>query len=103
MEQEIRFDPTTDDVLLDLTPIEQTIVEYRVAEEVASPRHGLVDAALWQLAVKRFMDIVASALALVVLTPLLLAVALLVRRPPPAVRSSTCRNGWVAQASRSGW
>ena len=79
MDQEIRFDHTTDDVFLDLTPIEQTIVEYRVAEEVASPRHGLVDAAMWQLAVKRFMDIAASVLAIVVLTPLLLAVALLIK------------------------
>ncbi len=79
MEQEIRFDPTTDDMLLDLTPIEQTIVEYRVVEDVAAPRHGLLDAALWQIAVKRLMDIVASALAIVVLTPVLLAVALLIK------------------------
>jgi exopolysaccharide biosynthesis polyprenyl glycosylphosphotransferase len=79
MEQEIRFDPTTDDVLLDLTPIEQTIADYRVVEEVASPRRGLLDAALWQIAVKRLMDIVASALAIVVLTPVLLAVALLIK------------------------
>lgn len=79
MDQEIRFDHTTDDVFLDLTTMEQTIVEYRVTEEVASPRHGLVDAAMWQLAVKRFMDIAASALAIVVLTPVLLAVALLIK------------------------
>lgn len=79
MDQEIRFDHTTDDVFIDLTPIEQTIVGYRVAEEVASARHGLVDAAMWQLAVKRFMDIAASVLAIVVLTPLLLAVALLIK------------------------
>jgi exopolysaccharide biosynthesis polyprenyl glycosylphosphotransferase len=78
MEQEISFDPTTDDMLLDLTSMEQSAVEFRVAEEVTAPQQGLVDAALWQTAVKRLMDIVASALAVVVLTPLLLAVALLV-------------------------
>src|SRR4249920_3707690 len=78
MDQDIRFDPTTEDMILDLTAIEPAVVEYRVAEEVAAPRHGLVDAAVWQIAVKRVMDIVASALAIVVLTPVLLSVALLI-------------------------
>jgi lipopolysaccharide/colanic/teichoic acid biosynthesis glycosyltransferase len=78
MEQEIRFDPTSDDMLLDLTPMEPVILEYRVAEEVAAPGLGLLHAASWQIAVKRLMDIVASALAIVVLTPLLVAVALLI-------------------------
>ena len=77
MDQEIRFDPT-DDILLDLTPMESAVVEYRVADEVGT-RHGLLDADLWQIAVKRAMDIVASALAIVVLTPVLLAVALLIK------------------------
>lgn len=79
MEQEIRFDPTTDDLLLDLTSAEPAVVDYRVIEEVTAPRPGLLNAAFWQVAVKRLMDIVASALAIVVLTPVLLSVALLIR------------------------
>jgi exopolysaccharide biosynthesis polyprenyl glycosylphosphotransferase len=79
MDQEIRFDPTSDDMLLDLTPMESSAVEYRVLEEVVAPHHGLVEAARWQRVVKRTMDIVASVLAIVVLTPVLLAVALLIR------------------------
>jgi exopolysaccharide biosynthesis polyprenyl glycosylphosphotransferase len=79
MEQEIRLDPTTEEMLLDLTPIEQGLVEFRVAEPVAPERTGLLGAAPWQLAAKRAMDIVISLLAIVVLSPLLLAVALLVR------------------------
>ena len=79
MEQEIRLDATTEEMLLDLTPIEPAlVVEYRVAEEVVAPQQGLLGAAWWQLAIKRTLDIVMSALAIVVLTPLLLAVALLV-------------------------
>ncbi len=79
MDQEIRFDPTTDDMLLDLTPMETAVVEFRVAEEVAPSRVGLLNAAFWQIAVKRLMDIVVSTLAIVALTPVLLAVALLIR------------------------
>jgi lipopolysaccharide/colanic/teichoic acid biosynthesis glycosyltransferase len=78
MDQEIRLDPTTEDMLLDLSPIEPAMVEFRVAEPVAPEREGLLAAAPWQLAVKRAMDIVLSGLAIVVLAPLLLAVALLV-------------------------
>jgi exopolysaccharide biosynthesis polyprenyl glycosylphosphotransferase len=78
MDQEIRLDPTTEDMLLDLTPIEPAIIEFRVVEQVAPEREGLLAAAPWQLAVKRTMDIVLSGLAIVVLAPLLLAVALLV-------------------------
>ena len=77
MEQEIRFDPT-DDILLDLTSVESTAVGYRVAEEVSAPPQGLAAAALWQLAVKRLMDIVLSVLGIVVLAPVLIAVALLI-------------------------
>ena len=79
MDQEIRLDPTADDILLDLTPMESAVVEFRVADEVETPQRGLIDADLWQVAVKRAMDIVASALAIVVLTPVLLAVALLIK------------------------
>jgi exopolysaccharide biosynthesis polyprenyl glycosylphosphotransferase len=78
MEQEMRLDATTEEMLLDLTPIEAALVEYRVVEEVAPTQRGLLGAAWWQLAVKRALDIVMSTLAIVVLTPLLLAVALLV-------------------------
>jgi exopolysaccharide biosynthesis polyprenyl glycosylphosphotransferase len=79
MDQEIRLDPTTEDMLLDLSPVEPAMIEFRVAEPVTQERRGLLGAAPWQLAVKRAMDIVMSGLAIVVLTPLLLAVALLVR------------------------
>ncbi|MGZ6544640.1 MAG: sugar transferase [Actinomycetota bacterium] len=78
MEQEIRLDPTADDVLLDLTPMESALVEFRV-DEVAEGDTGLLDAALWQLAVKRGIDIVLSVIALALLSPILLAVALLVK------------------------
>ena len=83
MEQEIRLDSTTDELLIDLTPIESAVVEYLVVEDVAPPQQGLVAAAWWQLAVKRTLDIVMSTLAIVVLTPLLLAVALLVMVTSP--------------------
>ena len=78
MDQEIRFDPGTEDILLDLVPREPAVVDYRLVEEVV-PRRGLVDARLWQIAIKRGMDVVASLLAIVILTPLFLAVALLIR------------------------
>ena len=82
MDQEIRLDPTTEELLLDLpaieAPRETPRVEYRVVER-ATPREGLVGAAWWQMAAKRGTDIVVSVLAIVVLSPLLLAVALLVR------------------------
>jgi lipopolysaccharide/colanic/teichoic acid biosynthesis glycosyltransferase len=78
MDQEIRFDPGTEDILLDLVPREPAAVDYRLAEEVVA-RRGLVDASLWQVAIKRGIDLVASLLAIVILTPLFLAVALLIR------------------------
>lgn len=78
MEQEIRLDSTTEEMLLDLTTVEPVLVEYRVVEKPSPYQRGLLSAAWWQLAVKRAMDIVMSTLAIVVLTPLLLAVALLV-------------------------
>jgi exopolysaccharide biosynthesis polyprenyl glycosylphosphotransferase len=83
MEQEIRLDSTTEEMLLDLTPVEPALVEYRVLEEASPYERGLLGAAWWQLVVKRAMDIVMSTLAIVVLTPLLLAVALLVMATSP--------------------
>jgi exopolysaccharide biosynthesis polyprenyl glycosylphosphotransferase len=83
MEQEIRLDSTTEEILLDLTPIESALVDYRIVEEVAPSQRGLLGASWWQLAVKRALDIVMSVLAIVVLTPLLLAVALLVMVTSP--------------------
>jgi exopolysaccharide biosynthesis polyprenyl glycosylphosphotransferase len=79
MEQEIRMDPTTDDMLLDLTPMESALVDLRVAESVAPAQRGLLEASTWQVATKRAIDIVMSVFALLVLTPVLLAVALAVR------------------------
>ena len=78
MDQEIRFDPAYE-VLLDLAPMESAVVELHVAEEIGAHRRGLLNADAWQVAVKRLMDIVASALAIVVLTPVFLAVALLIK------------------------
>ena len=78
MEHEIRLDPTADDVLLDLTPMESSLVEFRT-DELTAGETGLLDPALWQIAVKRGIDIALSVIAIVVLTPLLLAVALLVK------------------------
>jgi lipopolysaccharide/colanic/teichoic acid biosynthesis glycosyltransferase len=78
MEQEIRFDPAADDVLFDLTPLESSIVEFPM-EQAAGGGAGLLEPALWQLAVKRGMDIALSVFAIVVLTPLLLVVAVLVK------------------------
>jgi exopolysaccharide biosynthesis polyprenyl glycosylphosphotransferase len=79
MDQEIRLDPTTEDLLLDLGPVESAVVEYRVAEQTAPSHEGLLGAAWWQVVAKRGMDILVSALAIVVLSPVLLAVAILVR------------------------
>jgi exopolysaccharide biosynthesis polyprenyl glycosylphosphotransferase len=78
MDQEIRLDPQTEDMLLDIGAMEPSIVEFRVAEQAPPKQRGLLNAARWQLAVKRGMDIMLSGLALVVLTPLLLAVAIMV-------------------------
>ena len=77
MEQEIRLD--AEEMLLDLTPMEPGLVELRVAETVTSDRGGLLGAAPWQVAAKRALDIVMSMFAVVMLTPLLLVVALMVR------------------------
>ena len=78
MEQEIRFDPAADDLLLDLTPLESSVVELR-PDQAVERGTGLLDPALWQLAVKRGMDIVLSVIAIVLLTPILLCAALLVK------------------------
>lgn len=76
MEQEMRLDANHEDLLLDLVPSDQV---FGAVPELALPVHrGLLNAAWWQLALKRMVDIVISALAIVVLAPLLLAVALLV-------------------------
>lgn len=83
MEQEIRLDATTEEMLLDLTPMEAALADYRVIEEVTPSQWGLLGASWWQLAVKRALDIVMSTLAIVVLTPLLLAVSLLVMVTSP--------------------
>ncbi len=80
MEQEIQLGPTTDDLLIDIAPAEAALVEFRAPEEaVSAPPRGLLGAARWQLAAKRVMDIALSSLAIIVLTPLLVAVALLVK------------------------
>ena len=78
MDQDIRMDATAEEFLYDVGAVEPPIVEYRTAEPTAQEPRGLVDAATWQLVAKRGMDIVMSVLAVVVLTPLLLAVAILV-------------------------
>ena len=78
MDQDIRMDATAEELLYDVGAVEPPIVEYRTAEPTAQQPRGLVDAATWQLVAKRGMDIVMSVLAVVVLTPLLLAVAILV-------------------------
>ena len=78
MDQDIRMDATAEELLYDVGAVEPPIVEYRTAEPAAQQPRGLVDAATWQLVAKRGMDIVMSVLAVVILTPLLLAVAILV-------------------------
>lgn len=78
MDQDIRMDATAEELLYDVGAVEPPIVAYRTAEQTAQQPRGLVDAATWQLVAKRGMDIVMSVLAVVVLTPLLLAVAILV-------------------------
>ena len=78
MDQDIRMDVTAEEMLYDVGGIEPPIVDYLTAEPSAKEQRGLLEAATWQRAAKRGMDIVMSGLAVVVLTPLLLAVAILV-------------------------
>lgn len=80
MAQEIQLNPALEELLLDLSPVESGVVDYRINEEVAPARErGLLGAARWQSALKRALDIMVSALAILVLAPLLLAIALLVK------------------------
>jgi exopolysaccharide biosynthesis polyprenyl glycosylphosphotransferase len=78
MDQEIRLDPE-DLRHLRLPSIEPSLVEYRVTDLATPARRGLLNAGWWNMAGKRTLDIVASALAIVVLSPVLLTVALLVK------------------------
>jgi exopolysaccharide biosynthesis polyprenyl glycosylphosphotransferase len=78
MDQEIRLDPE-DLRRLRLPSIEPSLVEYRVTEQAAPARRGLLNAGWWNMAGKRALDIVASSLAIVVLSPVLLIVAFLVK------------------------
>lgn len=81
MEQEIRFDTNREELLLELVPSDSV---FGAVQEQTLPVHrGLMNAAAWQLAMKRVLDILVSALAIVVLAPLLLAVALLVKLTSP--------------------
>ena len=95
MEQEIRFDPGTEEMLLDLvTSWSRPAVEYRVARRGRrSPSGPRGCRASGRSPSSAGMDIVASVLAVVVLTPVLLAVALLIRATSSRSRSSTCRSG----------
>jgi len=47
------------------------------------PRAGLLSAATWQLAVKRALDVIASAIALLLLLPVMLAIGAVVRLTSP--------------------
>jgi exopolysaccharide biosynthesis polyprenyl glycosylphosphotransferase len=79
MEQEIQLTPASDDFLLDLSSADVDLAEYRPAEGSVLPGHGLLGASWWQLAIKRAIDILLSMVAIVILAPLLLAVAILVK------------------------
>jgi len=80
MEQEIRLDPTGDDLLLDLSQLERGLGDRRSVEGDSSiGGAGLLTASRLQLATKRTLDIAVSALAIVLLTPILVAVALMVK------------------------
>ena len=74
MEQEIRFDPNDSEILLELVPL---VPVFPDAALFGAP--GLLGATRWQLATKRLVDIAASVIAIIVLGPLLLAIALLVK------------------------
>ncbi len=71
MEQEIRLDPSDGEMLLELVPGVPSIALDRA--------RGLPGASWWQLALKRAVDITVSVLAILMLMPLFLAVALLVK------------------------
>jgi len=76
MEHEIHFEPVADEVLIDLSPMESSLLEFRSVHDSDA---GLLDPALWQLAVKRSMDILLSLVAVILLAPILLVVASLVK------------------------
>ena len=80
MEQEIRLDATGDDLFIDLTQLDGWDGEVAVdADVVPFRRVGLLRAAWWQLAIKRVLDIVVGVIAILLLAPILLAVAILVK------------------------
>jgi lipopolysaccharide/colanic/teichoic acid biosynthesis glycosyltransferase len=79
MEQEIQLDPASEEFLLDLSSAEPDLVEYAPVESDVLPERGLLGATWWQGGIKRAMDIAVSALAVLILAPLLLAVAILVK------------------------
>ena len=79
MEQEIRFDPTGDDLFIDVAQIETGWSVVSLPEAGSLDRVGLLTASWWQLAIKRSVDIAISSMAILLLTPLLLAVGLLIK------------------------
>jgi lipopolysaccharide/colanic/teichoic acid biosynthesis glycosyltransferase len=72
VEQEIRFEPYLDDVPIEVASAPTIAVALPIFS------HGLHSAAWWRLGLKRSMDVVASALGLILLAPLFLIVGLLV-------------------------
>jgi lipopolysaccharide/colanic/teichoic acid biosynthesis glycosyltransferase len=84
MDPELQLDPQALDVVVDLSGPD-AVIDLRERRPDAPATGGLLAARAWQLALKRTIDLVGSALGLLVLTPLLLiaAVAVKVSSPGP--------------------
>ena len=87
MDPEVRLDPQMLDAVLDLSQADAVIDLRERQLELAPTSTGLLAAHRWQVACKRVVDILGSALGLLLLSPLLLVAALAVKAssPGPAV------------------
>ena len=84
MDPELRLDPQTMDVVVDLTGPD-AVIDLRERRTSTSSVSGLLAAHRWQVAAKRAIDLVGSTLGLLLLSPLLLlsAIAVKVSSPGP--------------------
>ena len=82
MDPELQLDPQAGEVIVDLSGPD-TVIDLRDRRTEAPPIRGLLSARLWQLALKRAIDLVGSTLGLLVLLPLLMIAALAVKASSP--------------------
>jgi lipopolysaccharide/colanic/teichoic acid biosynthesis glycosyltransferase len=82
MDPELQLDPQAMDVIVDLSGPD-TVIDLRERRHETRTRSGLLAAHRWQLALKRGIDILGSAVGLLLLSPVLIAAAIAVKVSSP--------------------